>query len=73
MDKYNKKESNILNQINDQINKNELQQALRNVFNVIPEIVKLHRAMYKQMKQNGYTNEQSFKFASEYTFRIFKL
>lgn len=60
------KKNNIINLINGIINDKETEEAIKEFANTIPTIITMHRAVYEEMKKQKYTEEQSFKFASDY-------
>lgn len=68
-----KRESKILNQIIQDMNNKEYEEAVKELITTMPNIVKIHKEMHKNMKLEGYTDKQSFQFATEYTLRLFKL
>ncbi|NOW85331.1 hypothetical protein [Clostridium beijerinckii] len=61
-----KKKNNILNLVNEIINDRENEEAIKEFAKTIPSIITMHRAVYEEMKKQKYTEEQSFKFASDY-------
>lgn len=68
-----KRESKILDQINKDMNAREFKEAAEDIIATMPSIVNIHKSMNEEMKKQGYTDKQSFEFASEYTLRVLKL
>lgn len=61
-----RKKNNILNLVNEIINDKENKEAIKEFAKTVPSIIAMHRAVYEEMKKQKYTEEQSFKFASDY-------
>lgn len=73
MDEYNKRKNQILSKVNEQFRKKEFQDGLMEVIKTFSSIANLHKNMYEEMKKQGYTEKQSFEFASEYVLRSLRL
>ncbi|AWK52227.1 hypothetical protein DIC82_15010 [Clostridium beijerinckii] len=64
------KKNNILNQVQNAINIGELKRETQNLVEMFSSIVQINKNMYDEMKKQGFNEEQSFKFACEYTLKL---
>lgn len=60
------KKKDILSLVNSVISDTEKEEAIKDFINGVPGLVTMHRSIYDEMKKQKYTEEQSFKFASDY-------
>lgn len=64
------KDDNILNQAQQCVNVQAMKTALAQFKDFIPMITDLNKSLYDNMIEKGFSNEQAFDFACNYTLKI---
>lgn len=63
-------EDNILNQAQQCVNVQMMKTALTQFKDFIPMITDLNKSLYDSMKEKGFSDQQAFEFACDYTLKI---
>lgn len=60
----------ILNQVNNVMNIGELKRETKNLIETFSSIAEINKTMYDEMINQGFNEQQAFKFATDYTLRL---
>ncbi|WP_286910741.1 hypothetical protein [Clostridium sp. UBA1652] len=60
----------ILRKVENHLNVTEVKQGAEMLKEYVPSIVSMNKDMYEEMKKQGFTDEQAFKFSCQYTLKM---
>jgi len=62
--------NNILNQVNNSMQLGEFKREIEKLIDSFSSVVSINKSMYDEMKKQGFTDAQAYKFACDYTLKL---